>query len=381
MARRTYGTGSVTPYSEGTWRLRWWDNGKQRSKVVAAASKKEANALLRRELTAVDEGVSVEPSRLTVAELMARHLTDTGSDLAESSAVRYAQVTRLHILPHLGSKRLQSLKPHHLSSWLTVLREAEVGARTIQQAYDRLHTALDWAYRMEWVKQNVLSKVDRPQARPEPIFPLTFAESHQFLAVADTDGLAPLWRLYLSTGLRRGEALGLRWADLDLVAGKLSVRQQVVPGSSGGGAVIKQVLKTSAARRTFGIDPLLVEKLISHQEHQVATRLRTTRWFPHDLVFCTRNGLPLRPRNLYRDYEPLLERAGVAARTLHNLRHSHATHLLLQGVSVLEVSARLGHASPNITLSTYSHWIPGHHEASIEAIRGMLAGALPELEG
>lgn len=192
---RTYGTGSVTPYAESKWRLRWWDHGTQRSRVVVAANRKAAEELLRAELVDVDQGVSVEPSRLTVAELMARHAQDAGADLAESSATRYEQVVRLHILPHLGTKRLQALKPHHIAAWLTSLREVDTGARTIQQAYDRLHAAVAWAYRMEWVKQHVVAKVDRPQARPEPIFPLTVAEAHLFLIEADKDTLAPLWQI------------------------------------------------------------------------------------------------------------------------------------------------------------------------------------------
>lgn len=382
MARRTYGTGSVTPYGEGRYRLRWWANGAQRSKVVHAGTRKEAEVLLRAELSDVDQGVAVEPSVMRVAEMLDLWLRDEVAPRVKATTLeQYQRTIATHVVPRLGKERIQELSKADIVAFrATLVREC--GSRTAQQAFDRFTAALAWAAEMEWVKRDVSTGVKRPPHEDGEAHAFSAAEAASLLHLAKDDHYAPLWQLYLWTGLRRGEGLGLRWRDLDLNTGALSVRQQVVLTGTPRRPTIQSV-KTKASRRTIGVDETLVVALEDHRTAQLAAKKRAGHWFDHGLVFCTRNGLPINPDHVRRRFDAFMVTMGFPERTVHDCRHTHASLLLMRGVSLLEVSHRLGHSNPQITAEVYAKWIPGSEERSIEAIRGMLEGGStpPELPG
>ncbi len=198
-----------------------------------------------------------------------------------------------------------------------------------------------------------------------------------FLTIAATDAYSPLWLLLVQTGMRRGEALGVRWQDVDLDTGKLRVRQCIEVLDN---RPHIQTPKSPAALRTITLFPESVAALRAHRARQLQQRIAASGWQDHDLVFATPTGGPLNPRNVLhalkniqrvanglprwnRDKPRVASDAGTSVAPadalpdfdIHDLRHTHATHLLQAAWSIPTVSRRLGHANPGITMTIYAH--------------------------
>ena len=174
----------------------------------------------------------------------------------------------------------------------------------------------------------------------------------------------------VTTGLRRGELLGLRWTDLDLKAGVLTVNQSV---ERIGGKITYKAPKTATSRRLITLAAVTVEKLQEHRLAQTKERLKFGLGRdPRGLVFTRPDGQPLDPDSLSRDFPRLVAAAGVTPITLHGLRHTHISHLLMDGVHVKVVSERAGHANIAITLSTYAAYIPSMQADAALRVDGWL---------
>jgi integrase len=163
--------------------------------------------------------------------------------------------------------------------------------------------------------------------------------------------------------------LGLRWSDLDVARGMLTVRQTVAILA---GAPSIQPPKSSAARRPVLLSADAVSALVAHRVRQVAARLQAETWEDNDLIFCTSAGRPLNPNNLYRQFNKIVVAADVPRVRLHDLRHTHATLLLQAGTPIKAVSERLGHAKTSITLDTYAHVLPEMQDHAVDAIDAAL---------
>jgi integrase len=166
-----------------------------------------------------------------------------------------------------------------------------------------------------------------------------------------------LYVLSLTMGLRMGEALGLRWSDVDLDAGTLRVNRQVQRMRGGGGLVFSE--PKNASRRTLELPQRAVEALRSHRKKQAGEKLRATDYGDTGLVFATGKGTPIDAQNIINRYfKPLLKRAELPNIRWHDLRHTYATLLLARGTHPTYVQKSLGHASVQLTLDRYSHWMP-----------------------
>ena len=176
----------------------------------------------------------------------------------------------------------------------------------------------------------------------------------------------------MTTGLRRGELLGLRWQDVDLDGGKLAVRQSLEQ-TKAGGLAFKQP-KTQKGRRVVTLPPIAVEALRRHRADQARERLLLgPAYEDHGLVLAQADGRPVNPEDVTRAFKRLARKAGVRPLSLHKLRHTHATLLLGANVHPKVVSERLGHATVGITLDTYSHVLPHLQEEAARKIDALLA--------
>jgi integrase len=215
--------------------------------------------------------------------------------------------------------------------------------------------ALDAACRWRLVAWNAATEADAPAQTPADPKAWTVEEMQAFFAVAVTDRWWPLWRLAATTGMRRGELVGLRWSALDLDRGVLVVESNtVVVGSQ----LVDDTPKNRRARR-IGLDPETVAVLKTWKRTQAAERLAMGGpWPGGDRVFLWPDGSVLHPNVVTRTFGRLVERAGVRQLRLHNLRHAWATHALDRGVDVKDVSVRLGHSSTRITHDVYVAALP-----------------------
>jgi integrase len=249
-----------------------------------------------------------------------------------------------------------------------------MSARLIRGCLMRLSQALDMAVQLQLVSVNVSKAVKRP-AVPRPMADNTWsaAEVRRFLDEARRDSLWPLWPLLALEGMRRGEALGLRWSDINWTRGTAHIVQTVKADKADKGrAIIEAGTKTKTSSRTVRLTRTTLDALRAHRAIQLTRRMAASDWVNHDLIVCTGRGTPVNPGNVIRSFDRIVASAGLRRIRVHDLRHTAATLLLLAGQPAKAVSERLGHKGIAITLDLYSHVLPDMQDRAAEAMDQLL---------
>jgi integrase len=324
--------------------------GKTRSEVAAKLSK----ALADRE-----GGLTFDAGSLTVGNYLARWLSDSVRGTVRISTFeRHEQIIRVHLTPALGWVKLKALTPVHVRTLHREKLDTGLAPATVRKIHSTLHKALSRAVADGLIPRNA-ADVKAPRPAPDEMRPLSEAEARTFLDAAREaeDRFEALYVLAITSGLRRGELLGLRWDDADLDRGTLRVGRALV--REGGRHVVGET-KTRRGRRRVNLTPRTVAVLKTHRKRQLEHRVRLAGLYEdRDLIFASENGTPLNPENLVkRSFKPLLERTGFPKIRFHDLRHTCATLLLSRGVHPKIVQELLGHATIAMTLDTYSHYVP-----------------------
>ena len=324
-------------------------------------TKREAQIELARLISREADGTFIEPSKLNLADYMRQWIADAETlHLSPTTAERYRQFIDHQIVPHLGGVRLQQLKPGHIASWhATLLKEGgadrkPLAARTVGHAHRVLHRALADAYRLEMIQRNPASAVKPPKVEASETAILTRDQIADVLAKIKGASVFPLIATAIYTGMRRGELLALRWGDVDLDAGTVRVEQSLEQTSAG---LRFKAPKTKSGRRKISLPEYAAAVLRQHRKSRLELRMRlgAGRLPDEALVFCNIDGAPYSPRAVSKSWARLVRAHDLPKVTLHSLRHSHASALISAGMDAVSVSKRLGHANPQITLSTYSH--------------------------
>jgi integrase len=330
-------------------------------KTRAAVAEKLAKAVATR-----GNGFVFDAGNLTVGEYLNRWLADSlRGTVRASTCERHEINVRVHINPTLGSVRLKGLTPAHVRGLHREKLDCGLAPATVRKIHSTLHKAHSQAVSDGLIPRNT-ADVQAPRPAPEEMRPLPEGEVCTFLDVARTSGdrFEPLYVLAITTGLRRGELLGLRWDDVDLERGTLRVGRSLV--REGGRHKVGET-KTRRGRRQVNLTPRTVNALKAHRKRQLEERMRLVETYEdRDLVFSTTVGTPVDPDNLVkRSFKPLLEKAGLPEIRFHDLRHTCATLLLGRNVHPKIVQELLGHATIAMTLDTYSHYLPsmGSHAA------------------
>ncbi len=296
-----------------------------------------------------------------------------GRNLRPTTLDGYRQVVRTYLVPSLGMVRLQALD---IATVERALNDLSVGRRpkTVRNIHGVLSAALVDALRWKLVASNaatgaMLPALERRQPRawsPE--------QTAQFLAHVSNDRLAPLWRFLVATGARRGEALGLRWRSVDLEAATVTITETrvIVVGGIAEGST-----KTAAGARTTALDATTIGALRTWRTEQRTEYVRLGIRPEHELVCTADSGRGLWPNRVTAMFGQLCDELDLPHIGVHGLRHSAATFMVAAGVSPKLVAQRLGHANPSITLSTYSHVLPGHDRVAADTYAAALnhAGA------
>jgi integrase len=288
----------------------------------------------------------------------------------------YRLQIRRHINPALGRLKLSKLTAAHIQSLYAAKLRDGLKPSSVRYIHAVLHRALEQAVRFNLLPFNPAARIDPPKVRQEEITPLDAEQARTFLATVRGDRFEALFVISLTLGLRMGEALGLRWSDIDFDAKTLRVSRQLQRMRDGGGLVFSE--PKNASRRTVDLPLRAVEALRSHRKRQLEEQLRVgSSWQDNGLVFPTTIGTPVDAQNVVnRHFKPLLKRTGLPSIRWHDLRHTYATLLLARGTHPTYVQKSLGHASVQLTLDRYSHWMPSMGRATASAMDDALADKL-----
>jgi len=369
--------GHIRQRSKGSWTI-WVDlgrdpeTGKRRQQTMTVrGSKKDAERELRTILTRIEGGILVKPNKLTVGEYLEQWLRDyVVTNTAPTTADGYSDIVRAHLIPELGRLPLSTLQPSNIQAYYARMLVAGrqngkggLSAQTVKHHHRVLHEALKYAVKHGILIRNIAEAVDPPRPDSKEMVTLEPENVHIFLDAAHDTPYYVLFYTALYTGLRRSELLGLRWRDIDLDLATLSVVQTLhhVPKK---GYVFREP-KTKHSRRLVDLSPSLALLLREHRANQeLEKKLLGHMLMTDDLVFCYPDGTPLPPNSVTKAFHKLAKSLGISRMRLHDLRHTHATIMLSQGVHPKVVSERLGHSSVAITLDTYSHVLPGIQAAA-----------------
>lgn len=373
--RRGHGEGSIYQRKDGRWcatvTVGRDATGKLKRRYIYGATAKEVQEKKTRLLADQLNGLPVEPSKQNLKQFLETWLEDTAkTSVAPRTYARYESLVRVHIVPALGNIALGKLSAQHLQRFYRQKQEA--GEHNIaKKCHVLLHRALGQALRWGLVPRNVADLVDAPRVPHKEMKVLTPEEAQKFLEAAQGDRFYALYALAIACGLRLGELLGLKWEDIDFGAGTLQVRRQL-QWVKGGPQFMEP--KTKQSRRTIFLPPLAVTALKEHRKKQREERLRLADvWQDNGLVFCTEIGTPINPPNLHRrSFRPILERAGVTRVRFHDLRHTCATLLLMEGTNPRVVQEQLGHSNIATTLGLYSHVLPSMKKQVADTMESIL---------
>jgi integrase len=349
-------------------------DGRRRRKTVYGQSEREVRQKLSTLRTAHDRGVDLLAPALTVGQWLDAWLLEVkGFDGTRPRTLTlYRGLADRYVKPVLGDVRLDKLTPAHVQRLVTQTRNTRTSrgtppsASTLRHVYKLVRNALGDAYRMELVTRNVAAQVKAPPLSTQRRPGLDLTDAKRLLKVIDGERLEALYVLALTTGLRRGELLALRWDDIDLISRQLQVRRAIQRVD---GKLQITELKTSSSRRTVVLPQLAVRHLQEHKKRQDAERLALgDAWREHGLVFASSVGTPVEPRNVNRRWDELRRSAGMDGLRLHDLRHGCATFLLAQGVPARAIMDVLGHAEIGVTMNTYAHVLPVLRQEAADAI-------------
>ena len=322
-----------------------------------ARTRAEAAAKLTLALKATADGIALPSEQQTVAEFLTAWLEESARRSLRPSTYRsYRQIVRDHVLPEIGSVRLARLTPQQVQRLINHRLESGLSPQSVVYVRGVLRRALNEALRWGLVTRNVATLVQPPRVRRYEISPLDAEQAQRLLTAIRGDRLEALFSVALAVGLRQGEALGLRWVDVDLDADVLHIRHAL---QAINGQLVLVDPKTTRSRRSIQLPSLAVDALRAHRTRQAAERTRVGEaWSDQGFVFTSQLGRPLHGATVTHRFQQLLAAAGLPRQRFHDLRHGCATLLLAQGVSPRVVMDVLGHSAITLTPNTYSHVVP-----------------------
>ena len=359
---RGNGDGSIYQRADGLWCATIKDESGQR-KYLYSKSRAVVSKRLTEAMSNLHRGLPATHKQQTLGAWVDYWLENIVRQEREPTTYESYEVSvRRHIQPFLGSQILHKLQVEDVERWLRQLEALGRGVRTRQFALTRLRTALKSALRRGHVARNVAELVDMPASAQRKLAPPTAEDVRRLLDVIHGDRLEALVILALATGLRRGELLGLRWEDVDLEERRLIVRARV-NRIHGVGLLVREGAKTQAGQRTMVLPEIAVRALQAHRGRQQDSRLLAgARWkgpeYPDGratgTVFTSTVGTILEPRNVFRYFDRVREKAGLHTHTFHGLRHDFASLLLAAGTPQRIVMEMMGHSNYSMT-TRYQH--------------------------
>jgi integrase len=346
-------------------------SGKRRRKYVTAKSRSEVVKKFKLLQRQIDEGLTAPDESVTVEMLFIRWRDDVlRHQVSPNTVDNYMTVATQHIFPTLGMKKLSQLTTNDVDRLISIKMKGDLAVSSVKRIRSVLAQAVDQAMRWGWVNRNVATLARSPRMPRQEGRTLTPEQAQHFLVSLQGHRLQALFSLMLSTGLRRGEALGLRWEDLDEDKCLLHVRRQLLRQK---GVLMTTDTKTFQSRRSVNLPSQMLALLQDHRTRQEAERnSERGSWTESGFIFTSVVGTPFDPRNLLREFKKVCEDAGLGDWHPHELRHSAASLMLASGVKLQVVSEVLGHASIRMTADVYGHVLDPDRQSAADAMNNAL---------
>lgn len=347
--------GTIHKRPNGTWRAQVSLDGKRMS--FSAATRQECQGWLKKTIHQIDGGLTFTGAQTTYKEFLEDWLVSLASRLRPATVRQYNMTIRRYIIPVIGRIKLKDLRPDQIQNLYDAKVQDGCGPRTVQVIHAVIHRSLAHALKLGLIIRNPAAVVTPPKSSQKEMKIYDESQVNQMLLAARGNRNEALYNLAVTTGLRQGELLGLRWNDLDWEKRSLQVGRQLKRKFRKGDYF--EYPKTKAGRRTIILGSKTIEKLQEHWKCQNQERvLAGERWQENDLIFPTPIGTPMDHSNLYRAFKDFIRQAGLPEIRFHDIRHTAASLMLNHGTPVIVVSRRLGHSKASITLDIYGHLIP-----------------------
>ncbi len=379
--KKANGEGSVARYKDGRWCARHTfhlPGGRPLRKAFYGRTKAEALAKRTKAVADYRDGrLVLDQEKLTLGEHLTRWLEESvRGNVRPRTLDNYRLQVERHISPALGSVKLKDLSPAHVQRLIRDKLDSGLSPASVRYVHAVLRRALRQAVRWGLAPRNAAEAVDLPKLVRKEARALSPEEARRFLAACSGERLEALYVLGVTSGLRQGELLGLKWEDVDLDRGTLLVRRQIQRMRDGSGLAFLP-LKNPESRREVALGPMAVSALRKHRARQAEEKLMLGSLYDdRGLIFTTGHGTPLEATNVVdRSFKPLLRAAGLPDIRFHDLRHTCATLMLSMGLSPKVAQERLGHADVSVTMGIYSHVTPETRREAAGAIEDLLGSA------
>jgi len=375
--RRAAGEGGrAYQRKDGRWQANYSissTSGKRLRRSVYGLTQAEVVAKLKQAIAAVDNGTASSAGRETVAEYLAGWLERKAPSVRPRTADSYRLIVQHHLIPAWGRLQLRKLAPENVERLYADLRRRGYSSKSIANVHGLAHEAFQQAARWRRIPLNPVDLVDPPRVERREMQALTPEQARAVLAAVAGDPLEALYRLALSSGIRQGELLALRWGAVDLVAGTVRIVATLEQRRNHAPVIAEP--KTASSRRKIDLGETTVEALRKHRTAEIEGALAAGRSYKLDgFVFSRPDGRPLSESIVRKSWLRIRTQVGAENVRFHDLRHSCASLHLTMGVHPKLVQELLGHADIAITLRTYSHVLPGMHRQAARAMDELLAG-------
>lgn len=370
--RRAKGDGGVSKRADGYWEatldLGYDGNGKRVRRRFTGKSRSDVMAKLRTAQQDHDAGTLVLTSdKLTVADYMTNWLTAYARlRVRQSTYESYDAIVQLHVIPTLGRVPLTKLRADRIQALYAAKLAGGLSPRRVQYIHAVLRMAMRQAVENGTLARSPMIGTKPPRITQKDTITFTAQQASQFIDILSGERMSALYVIALTTGLRRGELAGLQWGDINWAKQTLTVNRTLVHVR---GSVTVSEPKSDKSRRSVIIPSMALDILAQHREAQdgekqaLGDAYRDGGW-----VFCWLNGAPLRPDWITHHFRSILTSTDLPIIRLHDLRHTHATLLLMEGVHLKVVQERMGHSTPAFTMTRYIHVLPGMQQEAADKV-------------
>lgn len=375
---------TLTKRPDGRWqtqiRIGTNEKGRPQYRYLYAKTKADLQQKVNSVIAQIEGGTYADPHKITLGQWMAEWLEGRRPHIREATWQFYESLSRVHIIPALGKVQLNKITTRDiqrlLNEKLTAGRVTGGGLspKTIKYIHVTIQAALKQAVRERLITVNPAEAVELPKDNPREMQTLSREQIGKLLDTARGGPFYMVLLLDLSTGLRRGELLGLQWQDIDFSKGTLTVKRQLTLGR--GGIKLSEP-KSKAGKRTITLPGEILQALKEHKRQQNETRLLMGEAYQNkDFVFATAEGDPISIHSLRHCFNKLLKEADLPEVRFHDLRHSYATLALGAGISPKVIQQILGHSQITVTLDTYAHVTREMQQEAADKMGDILKGVL-----